>query len=116
MARLTEEMIIARSKQSDLTQIKKLNCWCVLCEIISSFCDSSSKRRKKATKFLCRAFPAPLRSDMHLLIVSANKPGVAMPVICCMSMDETRNLREIESFSKSARRNRATRRALLSLS
>lgn len=29
MARLTEEMIIARSKQSDLTAIKKLNCWCV---------------------------------------------------------------------------------------
>lgn len=29
MARLTEEMIIARSKQSDLTSIKKLNCWCV---------------------------------------------------------------------------------------
>lgn len=30
MARLTEEMIIARSKQSDLSQIKKLNCWLVL--------------------------------------------------------------------------------------
>lgn len=30
MARLTEEMIIARSKQSDLTAIKKLNCWCVI--------------------------------------------------------------------------------------
>lgn len=28
MTRLTEEMIIARSKQSDLTAIKKLNCWC----------------------------------------------------------------------------------------
>lgn len=27
MARLTEEMVIARSKQSDLTAIKKLNCW-----------------------------------------------------------------------------------------
>ncbi|XP_063631518.1 uncharacterized protein LOC134802757 isoform X2 [Cydia splendana] len=27
MARLTEEMVIARSKQSDLSSIKKLNCW-----------------------------------------------------------------------------------------
>lgn len=27
MARLTEEMVIARSKQSDLSAIKKLNCW-----------------------------------------------------------------------------------------
>ncbi|XP_055623988.1 putative uncharacterized protein DDB_G0279653 isoform X4 [Toxorhynchites rutilus septentrionalis] len=27
MARLTEEMVIARSKQSDLAAIKKLNCW-----------------------------------------------------------------------------------------
>ncbi|EAA11628.5 AGAP005870-PA [Anopheles gambiae str. PEST] len=27
MARLTEEMVIARSKQSDLATIKKLNCW-----------------------------------------------------------------------------------------
>uniref|UniRef100_A0A8D8BBM1 Protein C21orf2 homolog n=1 Tax=Culex pipiens TaxID=7175 RepID=A0A8D8BBM1_CULPI len=27
MARLTEEMVIARSKQSDLGAIKKLNCW-----------------------------------------------------------------------------------------
>ncbi|CAK1549173.1 unnamed protein product [Leptosia nina] len=27
MARLTEEMVIARSKQSDLPSIKKLNCW-----------------------------------------------------------------------------------------
>lgn len=27
MARLTEEMVIARSKQSDLSVIKKLNCW-----------------------------------------------------------------------------------------
>lgn len=27
MARLTEEMVIARSKQSDLASIKKLNCW-----------------------------------------------------------------------------------------
>ncbi|XP_047524263.1 cilia- and flagella-associated protein 410-like isoform X3 [Pieris napi] len=27
MARLTEEMVIARSKQSDLSSVKKLNCW-----------------------------------------------------------------------------------------
>lgn len=27
MSRLTEEMVIARSKQSDLSTIKKLNCW-----------------------------------------------------------------------------------------
>ncbi|KAH8298662.1 hypothetical protein KR018_009877 [Drosophila ironensis] len=27
MSRLTEEMVIARAKQSDLSQIKKLNCW-----------------------------------------------------------------------------------------
>lgn len=30
MARLTEEMVIARSKQSDLSAIKKLNCWWVI--------------------------------------------------------------------------------------
>lgn len=29
MAKLTEEMIIARSKLSDLSQVKKLNCWWV---------------------------------------------------------------------------------------
>lgn len=29
MARLTEEMVIARSRQSDLSTVKKLNCWFV---------------------------------------------------------------------------------------
>lgn len=29
MARLTEEMVIARSRQSDLSTVKKLNCWYV---------------------------------------------------------------------------------------
>lgn len=35
MARLTEEMVIARSRQSDLSTVKKLNCWYVF--FISNF-------------------------------------------------------------------------------
>lgn len=52
MARLTEEMIIARSKQSDLTAIKKLNCWCVL-PPRWFILNLSRERKKKANKFLC---------------------------------------------------------------
>lgn len=34
MSKLTEEMVIARSRQSDLSSIKKLNCWYVLSDSI----------------------------------------------------------------------------------
>lgn len=37
MARLTEEMVIARSRQSDLSTVKKLNCWYVCFFFISNF-------------------------------------------------------------------------------
>lgn len=30
MVRLTEEMVVARTRMSDLTAVKKLNCWQVL--------------------------------------------------------------------------------------
>lgn len=55
MARLTEEMIIARSKQSDLTAIKKLNCWCV--EKKSRFDESSDEGIKTLHSFV--VIPAP---------------------------------------------------------
>lgn len=41
MAKLTEEMIIARSKCSDLRMIKKLNCWYV--------CETSSLRKYESS-------------------------------------------------------------------
>ncbi|CAG9800396.1 unnamed protein product [Chironomus riparius] len=46
MTKLTEEMIIARSKQSDLSQIKKLNCWG------SELSDVSIIRRLKGVEVL----------------------------------------------------------------
>lgn len=41
--KLTEEMIIARSKQSNLEQIKKLNCWLVDFSLKALFCNIACK-------------------------------------------------------------------------
>ncbi|XP_046806880.1 dynein axonemal assembly factor 1 isoform X8 [Lucilia cuprina] len=67
MTRLTEEMVIARSKQSDLSSIKKLNCWG------SDLSDVSIIKRMRG---------------VEVLALSVNKISTLQPFEDCLKLQE----------------------------
>ncbi|TMW52186.1 hypothetical protein DOY81_002745 [Sarcophaga bullata] len=67
MTRLTEEMVIARSKQSDLSSIKKLNCWG------SDLSDVSIIKRMRG---------------VEVLALSVNKINTLQPFEDCLKLQE----------------------------
>lgn len=85
MARLTEEMIIARSKQSDLTAIKKLNCWCVTKNPPQDDSSPQVFQRDDKIPLSITSFRLAWPNLASHLLIASQTNGVAMkPDICCM--------------------------------